>query len=278
MFVASAYYTYHKAQYEKTVNGDIDRFHLYLDKSFSYLKTAFIFWGITFTILLGEMIAATILFIEGVNNPMSAITNIQDFIGLYFFSFLIASIIIGVFFYKLYQRIMMYYYHLSGKDHLDGTFKKGLSMLKGDDLSISKVFEKSLPWFALIFLFIGSISPIELDISYRHTRHAPAFMMMFDMIAPRYYFTGILLLIAKIALIIVIIKSIRHSEFPKKWLPFSALGVLSAYVIVYLILFQDTTHFVSPVNMVTLMFAYLVIVLVAAVVSKLNKRQDKGSV
>ncbi|MGM0436539.1 MAG: hypothetical protein ACQEQA_05755, partial [Bacillota bacterium] len=118
MFVASAYYTYHKAQYEKNVNGDIDTFHLYLDKSFSYLKTAFIFWAGTFSLLLAIMFANAVLFMNAANNPFEVFDNIGELILLYFLSFVLATTIIGIFFYMLYERIMAHYRFISGKDHL----------------------------------------------------------------------------------------------------------------------------------------------------------------
>lgn len=282
LFVASAYYTYHQAQYEKTVNGDIDRFHLYLDKSFSYLKTAFIFWGITFTILLGQMIAATILFIEGVNNPINAITNIQDFIGLYFFSFLIASIVISVFLYKIHKGIMKYYHHISGKGSLDGTFKKGWGMLQGDYTIFDISFNNLLPWIALVLFILSLILPIrihtgELPDGYLHSDSVPAFVMMFQLLHIRYEFIGVFPLLTSVWLAIVIIKNLRRPSGRILWFIISTLSVIIGYYLTVTLAPSDVSvSFTTALNSVVVLLVLLIIMLARLIYQVINKTQLKG--
>lgn len=275
LFVSSAYYTYHKAQYEKTVNGDIDRFHLYLDKSFSHLKTAFIFWGITFTILFGQLIAGTIIFIEGINNPMFVISDLAAFIGLYFFSFSIATVVIGVFFHHIHAKIMTHYYSLSGKDHLDGTFKKGLGMLKWDGFFKTMTLRKALPFIAMGFLLVGLFTSIRLH-GLNGYIEWPVIPMVFELIAPRYYFIGALLIVTKAALVAASIKVIRHPSSSHRWMHLSAFSIFAAYALTYGLVLQNTFYFPSFLNMLTLMAFYLVIALVLSILSRIKRGETKG--
>ncbi len=251
IFVASAYYIYHKAQYEKNVNGDIDTFHLYLDKSFSYLKTVFIFWALTFTILLGLLFAGIFTFMSGVNNAMEAFSSPGQLVLAYLLSFLVAAALIGGLFYLIYTKIMEHYRYISGKSHLEGSFQKGLGMLRlqRNTVDLSKAIKLFVPWFMLLIVVISLMAPMMIRIgSIRLVAEGPALTMMFELIQPRYFFSGGLLLIAYAFTLYSIINSIRHEGQKLFLVLISMLGTSAAFIIVDKIvdIVSDTRRLTYP--------------------------------
>ncbi len=239
MFVASAYYTYHKAQYEKNVNGDIDTFYLYLDKSFSYLKTAFVFWALTFSLLLAGMFANVIMFMNAASNPFEAFDNIGELVLVYFFSFVLAAIIIGIFFYMLYERIMAHYRFISGKEDLEGSFKKGLGMVAFEESSFIVSVKPYAPWVMLVFALISLLAPLSMVLDFGSVYYdSIALIALFNLMQPGTYFIGIVLLVAYGFMGIALIKSIRDEDKKMGLVFISFILGIAAYMVVGFVIDQ----------------------------------------
>ena len=270
VFVASAYHSYHNALYEKNVNGDMDYFYLYLDKSFSYLKPAFIFWAITFSVLLGQTIAGMVLFMVGAGDPLNAIQNIEGiegFIGIYVFGFLIATPIIGVLFYFVYMRIMDHYRYISGKDHLKGSLAKGMGMLrfeKSPDIDWKRVTRTIAPWFMLLIYFVSLLSPMALERDYgSRVTYQPLVGMIFSLMSPEFYFTGLILLLGYGLGFTALIQTIRKRSASFKWVIITTIGLIASLLLVTILLnvVNESTYlsFLTPFSLIALVFGGVVI-------------------
>ncbi len=276
LFVGSAYYTYHKAQYEKDVNGDIELFHLYLDKSFSYLKTSFIFWGISFSVLFGQLLAGIILFIMGANDPLSVMLNIGEFIMLYLFMFVISSLIVGFVFYMIYQKIIEHYTYLSGKDSLKGSFSKGFGLVKSSSGISKNTYEKLVLG---ILLFTGLVSLIATGNIHEgsSSTEAPMIFFIFRLLLPRNYFLGILLLVPYTGFFILAVKKLMNKSVEIKKVILMYATIFVGYFLVAIIgdaLVTARLFFDSAFNPITTIFVSVVAVLIITLVYNLFKGSD----
>lgn len=235
-FSGSAYYMYHRAQYEKNEKGDIDEFNHYLDRSFSYLKTAFTFWAIIFTILFGQLIARMFLFMEDLSDPFNTFTNFEQFVMLYFISFSISAAAIGVLFYLLHDRFMEHYYKISGKDRFEGALNRDTGLVTPGKTEWPNPIKPLLPWLTVLLGILSLF--VSARIGYQNGSTESSILgIMFVLFSPRYYFTGIFLIAAYSALFYTSIKEIRHNGHVRlKWIVLSTAGLIFAFFLVSFIL------------------------------------------
>ena len=266
LFSGSGYYIYHQAQYEKNVNGDIDRFDHYLDRSFSFLRTAFIFWAITFTILFGQLIADMFLFMEGLSDPFNTFTNFEQFVMLYFISFTISAAATGVLFYLLYDRFHLHYRRISGKDAFENE-QSGVLETEGTELT--NPIKPLLPWL-MIMVAIFSLF-MSARIGYQNGSTESSILgIMFVLFSPRYYFTGLFLIVGYAAVFYTSIKEIKRRPVRLKWIVISAVGLMMAFFLVSFILQLIGSvyfMFVTPLNPVIILGIGLLLFVVYALIT-----------
>lgn len=235
IYSGSAYYMYHRAQYEKNEKGDIGQFNHYLDRSFSYLKTAFTFWAVIFTILFGQLIARMFLFMEDLSDPFNTFTNFEQFVMLYFISFSISAAAIGVLFYLLYDRFMGHYYKISGKHELEGVFNRDDGGVTPGLTEWPNPIKPLLPWL-MVLLGILSLF-VSARIGYQNGSTESSILgIMFVLFSPRYYFTGLFLIAGYAALFSSALKEIRRRKVRLKWIVMSTVGLIVAFFLVSFIL------------------------------------------
>lgn len=235
LFGGSAYFMYHRAQYEKNENGDIERFNHYLDKSFSHLKSVFTFWAIIFTIFLGQMIARMFLFMEDLSDPFNTFTTFEQFVMLYFISFSISAAAVGVLFYLLYDSLRGHYVKISGRHPVADVHGQGYGSRQQESMEWPNPIKPLLPWLMIL------LATVSLFVSARighpnGSTESSILGVMFVLFSPRYYFTGIFLIAGYVGLYASSIMEIRRGQVRLKWIIITTVGLIAAFFLVSFIL------------------------------------------
>jgi hypothetical protein len=153
LFSSSAYYLYSYSQYVRKEEMNIEKHHLLLTKIFRYLKTNFVFWALSLSMIMAALvmrILSTLLLID------FSINDIRSYFLLYLIFFIIALIAFMLIFRNIYQRLMSHYYLLTGTTYLKGKIRESYEFLFGKAEEKGNIFlhRNFLPITALIIILI----------------------------------------------------------------------------------------------------------------------------
>lgn len=133
-YSCSAYYLYSYSQYVRKEEMDIEKHNLLLSKIFKYLKTNFIFWVINLSFIFTSLIMGLISSIVLIDPEAALFTDVGTFILVYMILYCIFLTILIIIFYKIYQRLMNYYYLLTGTNYIKSKIHESWEFLFGKDM------------------------------------------------------------------------------------------------------------------------------------------------
>lgn len=156
IFIASAYYLYHKSQHALNVLGDVNKHNSLLKEIFNNLKTIFIFWNINISFWIASIVAGIIAPIIIAENGFQPIFV---YLIVYFVVIAISFTIIFFILNAVYVKLQVKYYELTQDDSLlvDSDVKGG-SKKKVNVSSVKLVTPKSKHIFKVILLSIYFIA------------------------------------------------------------------------------------------------------------------------
>jgi hypothetical protein len=163
LYAVGAVYLYQYSKFTANEEYDIQKYQTFLNKTFSYMKTNFIFWSLSLSLIISQLIYSIVLVIATIStiNNMS----IEDFFGVYFFSilgFFIVLAIIGSMFISLYRKLMKKYTDLTGDDDVQSVGMKARIFLgkrseRKTNWFLNKWFYSAINIIVIIFLILDII-------------------------------------------------------------------------------------------------------------------------
>jgi hypothetical protein len=132
IFSSAAYYLYSYSQYVRKEEMDIEKHHLLLMKIFKYMKTSFIFWAISLSLIMASLVMSFISRLILIDPTNLSFDSIGHYIFVYSLFFLIALVIFLVIFRKIYLRLMHRYYVLTGHTSIKGKVRESYEFLYGE--------------------------------------------------------------------------------------------------------------------------------------------------
>lgn len=177
LYSVGALYLYQKSKFYETVEFNVRKYRLFLDKTFSYMKTNFTFWAITLTLVITQLIYQFLLWIVAVTTvanytagEIPDITTTDDIWYVYVFvvlGFIITFSIIGSFFIVLYRRLMKKYKELSGNSDIQSVGEKAKTFLGNKQTSKSNIFKSKWLYPSLnVIILILLLVDIDTTASY----------------------------------------------------------------------------------------------------------------
>jgi len=166
LFVIGAHFSYGQAQYARKKDGNMAVYVSRLKRIFSYVKSCFVFWAGSATLLLSALIYTIYIFvrstiiyssIEGTtdyNEIINVIGSVHQVFLTAFVVFLISLIIVGFLTYFVYWKFIEHYEMLTGEKNLNGGFGQIFSFLKQGKITFSELVLKVL---SIKRLAIGSL-------------------------------------------------------------------------------------------------------------------------
>lgn len=169
-FSTGAIYLYQESQYTKNKEYDIDKHNVYLKKVFAYIKSCFVFWSISIslliTILLNQLIT-TLIILNTVNNVFS----FDDFLAVLILSaiiFVVIFVILMFIFRAIYLRLTHQYNKMTGEDTIDSIGSKAKNFLFDDTKNDNiRVISRIYPIYVLIFSLLYLLSLIIMIFTLR---------------------------------------------------------------------------------------------------------------
>ncbi len=162
LYSVGAVYLYQYSKFVQVEEYDISKYNTFIDKAFSYMKTNFIFWALSFSLIFSRMIYSFVFLIAS----LIAFNNlrIEDLYGVYAFSiigFLIVLSIISSIFIRFYRRLMMKYTDLTGKKDVKSVGSKAKEFISSgfklkSNFFSSKWFYPSLHLIVIILLILDT--------------------------------------------------------------------------------------------------------------------------
>lgn len=167
LYAVGATYLYQYSQFIQTEQYDISKYHRFIDKTFSYMKTNFTFWAISLSLILARLIYHFMLGITAISTMNNLM--VEDLFSIFFLTaigFFIVLAIVGFIFYRLYIRLMEKYKDLTGKDDVQSvalkarTFigKKTKKVEENHNIFTSKWFYPSIYGIVVIVLLLDILS------------------------------------------------------------------------------------------------------------------------
>ncbi|MDP2424952.1 MAG: hypothetical protein U1C51_06840 [Candidatus Izemoplasmatales bacterium] len=118
-FGAAAYFLYASSQYALLQDCDVLAHNLLLKKLFKYLKSAFISWTISLSVMFGQLLASIVFLIQGSTFASLMLQGgIWTIIVIYSITFFLSFGIFIALFYLLYLRLRYRYTDLTGETTL----------------------------------------------------------------------------------------------------------------------------------------------------------------
>lgn len=147
LFSSSANYLYSYSQFVRKQYMDIDKHNMLLRKIFKYIKTSFVFWALSLSLIMSLLIIK----ISGLLVIFD--TKDLDYIEFYIILFLVSLIVFLLIFKSIYNRLIHRYYFLTGTTSLKGKIQDGYEFLYGNNqknIILTKEFILILGLFMLI--------------------------------------------------------------------------------------------------------------------------------
>lgn len=218
LFSGSAYYLYSYSQYVLKNYMDIEKHNILLKKIFKNMKTCFVFWAISLSLILAKLISASILSLT-IGGSIDHNTIYILFI-LSFFVFILSLIILLIIFYFIYQRLINHYYYLTGDSNLKSSITDSYNFLKtkqGEknsklrNIIISHWF---LPTISLVYLIpTALIIPNKVYLNYSSIYNITIINIITDTILSNYWYYGIFPALVLVFFITIIILRYFKKDF-----------------------------------------------------------------
>ncbi len=164
LYAVGAVYLYQYSQFIQREEYDIQKYTSFIDKVFSYMKTNFVFWAISLSLIFTRMIYGIVL-IFATAMTMDSL-RIEGFYGILAFSvigFLIIFAIIGSLFIGLYRRLMTKYSDLSGNINVKSIGLKAKEFITHNYTQKKNIFLRK--WFyPVLHLVISVILLIDINV------------------------------------------------------------------------------------------------------------------
>lgn len=175
LYAASCFYLFNYSQYVKKVEMDVVKHNMLLKKIFQFMKTNFVFWSISISLIASNFIQGLFSLIGGYgfmtitsflgSNPQEIIYAAQNLIVVGILTLIILLIVCYSYFKKLYSKLMRKYYYLTG----DKSLKSHGQMAK-DFLDDDSEVKKKTPLGILVNRFtIILINFITLNLACKTT-------------------------------------------------------------------------------------------------------------
>lgn len=173
LYFTSSTYLFKLSQYVKKNEKDISKHNMLLQKIFKYMKTCFVFWAISASIIAVKIVGLVINLLISIrlftninlSNPLKLARSLI-FINLLVFiiSFILCSILLS----KLYNKLIEKYYLLTGetslKSHIS-TFTDFLNVESKRPIKFFKKIGSKLKLFSTSIYFILIINLITILLS-----------------------------------------------------------------------------------------------------------------
>ncbi|MFK5883642.1 MAG: hypothetical protein QM489_04800 [Candidatus Izemoplasma sp.] len=153
LYSVGTVYLFQFSKFVQSEEYDIEKYNLFIDKTFSYMKTNFIFWSIALSLIFARMIYSLVLLI--VLTTTIDTWNIEYFRVLLFLAvvgFFIVFAIIGSLFIVLYRKIMIKYADLTGKNDVKSVWVKAKEFISNEYIPKKNIFLRK--WFYPLLNFI----------------------------------------------------------------------------------------------------------------------------
>ncbi len=156
LYAVGAVYLYQYSKFIRREEYDIQKYTSFIDKVFSYMKTNFVFWAISLSLIFTRMIYGIIVLFATAMTMDSL--RIEDFYGILVFSvigFLIVFAIISSLFIGLYRRLMKKYTDLSGNNDVKSIGLKAKEFITHNYTQKKNIFLRK--WFYPVLHLIISV-------------------------------------------------------------------------------------------------------------------------
>lgn len=180
-FGMAAYYFYSYSQYVRKEELDIPKHHLLLRKIFRDIKTNFVFWAISLSIIFTHIIMKWIQILT-----LKQIETIDDLNGWFrqiFVIFIFLLLIFAILFRIIYKKLMWRYTQLTGEKLMDKTVKNSLHFVFGKaynaNLTLSKKTFYSLNMLVILTQLIVLFMPGHYNWVFKDS-YVPFFIDLFN--------------------------------------------------------------------------------------------------
>lgn len=168
-FSSASYYMYANSQYIRKNYMDIEKHNIILKKIFKNVKTCFIFWAISLSIILTYIIISILV-------QLSLINIIDDFnyesigsiIEVVIILFILILTVFIVLFINLYHRIMKKYYYLTGEMPPRSYLTDSIKFIKGDNvITFSKIInaKRLLSIYGLLYYLFVMLDSFWIELN-----------------------------------------------------------------------------------------------------------------
>jgi len=214
LFSGSAYYLYSYSQYIRKQYMDIDKHNLLLTKIFKYMKTSFIFWAISLSLIMTRLVISIITGLILLDPTIISVDDIGAFITIIVLLFIGTLSIFLYVFNKIYQRLMNHYYLLTGNKELRGKIKESYDFVFGQkDSQIEHIIVKNAKSYTIYpFIIIIMVLPQLFFSFYFVLRNDSLFGIR------EYHYKGIFLF--------QLFRMLKYMSWPLAILPLISLGTL----------------------------------------------------
>lgn len=258
-YAVGAAYLYQFSKFSESEEYDVKKYQIFLDKIFAYMKTNFIFWSLSLSFIISDLIYKAVLMISVTSLFKTFYIDKVFFIYLYSIVIsLIALVIIVTCFYNLYKNLMKKYSILSGNDDVKsvGMIANefiGKSVDNDHNSTIKKIFYIILNGIAFIILAVNTGFEIYLY-SFSHNFN----MLLFSII------NCVLILFYSLVAVLYLVRKIKTSTVKEIF-----------YVISLIILFLIWHAGILFINHYTLYFIFVAIVYIVRIIINLVKTRKK---
>ncbi len=202
LYAVGAVYLYQLSKFSEREEYDIDKYQLFLNKTFSYMKTNFTFWALSLSLMITSIIYSMLITIT-IADTLSSI-DIDDLYAIYLFSagvFVIILAIIGSIFILIYRKLMRKYRELSGQDDVESIGMKAKNFLSNKSYERKRIFNSKyfypvLNGLAIIFLIYDLTHTLRTYVFYQ--RNIVRFIVILEGILIVLYLTVTILNLFKI--------------------------------------------------------------------------------
>ncbi|AIO18831.1 hypothetical protein KQ51_00952 [Candidatus Izimaplasma bacterium HR1] len=261
LYAVGAVYLYQYSKFIQREEYDIQKYTSFIDKVFSYMKTNFVFWAISLSLIFTRMIYGIVVLFATVMTMDTL--GIEDFYGIITFSvigFLIVFAIIGSLFIGLYRRLIKKYTDLSGNNDVKSIGLKAKEFITHNYTQKKNIFLRK--WFyPVLHLIISLILLIDINVVSDSSEYEWYVLSRFFIIENLIIICLYLLL----TILIVLGKIKYHLLIP-------IINILISVIVFIVWIALESTRSISSVNGPIFFFVGIVFILLFIIDFNLNRK------
>jgi hypothetical protein len=189
LYAIASNHLYQLANYAKIKEMDIEKHHMLLSKIYKFMKTNFIFWAISLTLIIATIpskiiMGLSVYYTFGSLDPSDFESIVQTAVISSFVVFILSAVVISLILSNVYRKLQEKYIYLVGEAHQESYLKDATHLIDMKKRSLKEILFHPVSVFLVILsvLILSSTSALIIRFMTGMLQFSYEYISIFEMI------------------------------------------------------------------------------------------------